>query len=495
MGAGRPRLLAGRLLVPSAGALATLLVLYVALTQGASVGVGAIAVLLVYVLGVIAYLSVPHMALAATMAIFAFVPAMKVFLTPTVGGVKDVVCLSAITAGAILIVSGHRRPDRRVSLLVFMLMALYVVNAGHGHSVAWLQGVRLTGEPMLLLVVGFVLPDPQRTARWALGAVVVVGLLVAFYGLLQQLVGQYTLVSWGYAFDAQVRTISGHLRSFGTFDDPFAYAGFLYFSVATVIFWLRRGSTAWLGGTVLMLGLAVSFVRTAALVMVAFAALWLLRQRHPAPALSLLAAAAVIGGITLAGSTATRTQVLPVYLRNGGVEMINSPVPSTAGLILNGRVSAWTAALGSRPVDWLLGRGVGKVGTAAARAGGSLIPTASPSTTAKGGQSAVDSGYFATMADVGLVGLAVLLLLVARLGVLASRSIRAGRDEGWVAAAFLIAILIDAMTRASITGFPTAFVALPVIGVALASGQDAVTGKSAPRQRRLSPSSPTPAAV
>ncbi len=40
-------------------------------------------------------------------------------------------------------------------------------------------------------------------------------------------------------------------------------------------------------------------------------------------------------------------------------------VTGSANLILNGRVSAWTAALGPDPVDWILGRGVGKVGTAA----------------------------------------------------------------------------------------------------------------------------------
>jgi hypothetical protein len=494
--AGVSRFPVDRLVIPVLGSLATLVGVYVAATQGASIGVGAIAVVLLYVLGVIAYLSVPHIALAGTIATFAFVPALKVFLTPTIGGVKDVLCLSAITAGAILIAFGHRRPDRRVSLLVFLFMALYLVNAGHSHGVAWLQGVRLTGEPILLLLVGFVLPDPQRNLRWALRALIIVGLLVALYGLAQQLLGQYTLVSLGYAFNVQVRTIGGRLRSFGTFDDPFAYAGFLYFSIAAVIFWLRRGSTAWFAGTLLMLGLAVSFVRTAALVLVAFGALWLLRQRHPVPALALLATTAVLGAITLAGSSTTQTQVVPVYLRHGGVAMVNSPVPSAGGLVLNGRVSAWTAALGNRPVDWIFGRGVGKVGTAASRASGSLIPTVSPSTTSaggqSGGQSAVDSGYLATMADVGIVGLAVLLALITRIGVLISRSIHAGRDEGWVTAAMLVAILIDAVTRASITGFPTAFVALPIIGVSLAATQDALSGKPVRNERQASPAPEVP---
>jgi hypothetical protein len=47
-----------------------------------------------------------------------------------------------------------------------------------------------------------------------------------------------------------------------------------------------------------------------------------------------------------------------------------------------------------------------------------------------------------------------------------------------VALAFLAALLLDALTRASFTGFPTAFLGLLVIGIALASAR--VEGESEP---------------
>src|SRR5689334_24161932 len=50
----------------------------------------------------------------------------------------------------------------------------------------------------------------------------------------------YTTLFRSYSFTKQVRTIPHHLRSFGTFDDPFAYATFLLFGIGVLMFWLRR---------------------------------------------------------------------------------------------------------------------------------------------------------------------------------------------------------------------------------------------------------------
>jgi hypothetical protein len=41
-----------------------------------------------------------------------------------------------------------------------------------------------------------------------------------------------------------------------------------------------------------------------------------------------------------------------------------------------------------------------------------------------------------------------------------------------VALAFLAALLLDALTRASFTGFPTAFLGLLLIGIALAAARE-----------------------
>jgi uncharacterized membrane protein YhaH (DUF805 family) len=151
-------------------------------------------------------------------------------------------------------------------------------------------------------------------------------------------------------------------------------------------------------------------------------------------------------------------------------------VPKQGTFALNGRTSAWQAAVGSNPLDWAFGRGVGQVGTAAQRATQGLIPTSAPGSTtgtAFAHASAVDSGYFATVADVGLVGLAVQLALLWRLVSLAAKAARERINAGWIALALLVAMLIDALTRASFNGFPTAFVGMLVTGVALAAAGEA----------------------
>lgn len=486
MPAGWLRLRGSELAFPAVGALVTVLACYLTVKLGAHIGLAAVGVLFLYVLVVLAYLAVPHLAVAGTVALFAVVPALKVFVTPTIGGIKDLVCLSAITAAAILIVGGHRRPDRRVGALVALLLTLYVIDVGHGHGIAWVQGVRLTGEPLLLLIVGLVLPDPKRTLKYALGALIAVGTLVALYGLMQQGLGQARLLNLGYSYNAQLRTISGHLRSFGTLDDPFAYAAFLYFSVGAVAFWMRRGLMAWIVAGVMLLGMAASLVRTAVPVLIAFVALEMIRRRRVVPAIAFLAATGVIAAGTLLGSTGSTNQHFTVYFRNGGSTQVASPV-TRANVALNGRVSAWQAAVGTNPFDWAFGRGVGQVGTAATRASESLLPGSTSGSSGSGAPtstSAVDSGYFATVADVGLLGLIVELALFWRLITLAVAAARRNLKSGWVALALLIALLLDASTRASFTGFPTAFVGLLIIGLALAAAAESEPEPARRRPRR-----------
>jgi uncharacterized membrane protein YhaH (DUF805 family) len=478
--AGWFRLRTAELALPAAAALFTLLAAYAVVSTGATIGVGVLAVVLLWVLVTLAYLVVPHLAVAGTVALFALVPALKVFVSPSIGGVKDLVCLSAITAAIVLIVFQRRRADRRVGVLVALFLGLYVIDVGHPHAIAWLQGVRLTAEPLLLLIVGIVLPNPQRMLRFALGALVGVGALVAFYGLIQQALGASALVSLGYSYTAQVRSISGHLRSFGTLDDPFTYAALLYFSIAAVVFWLRGGLIGWVTGILMLLGLAASLVRTSLMVLVAFIALALIRRGRGMTAAAFVAATAVIAAGTLLGSTGTQTQGYTVYFRNGGSAIVQAPVAAAGSRALNGRVSAWRAAVGSDPINWVFGRGVGEVGTAALRASQALLPGSSATSSSSSPAQAVDSGYFATIADVGILGLLVLLALLWRLVALAVNGLRQGRPAGWIALALLTAMLLDALTRASFTGFPTAFIGMLITGIALAAAADPETQSASP---------------
>jgi hypothetical protein len=419
-----------------------------------------------------AYLFVPHVAIALTIPLFAFIPAMKVLLTPWVGPVKDIVALAAATAALLLLMVRRGRGvwiDRPLVLAVSLFLLLYVADIGGffatGHGVAWAQGVRLVTEPYMLLMVGIILGGSRKTLNLAAASLVATGCAVALYGLYQQRVGGPGLIGLGYSYNSQVRTIAGHLRSFGTLDDPFAYAVFLLLALAAVMFWMRRRGLAAATGALIVLGLGFSFVRSALVISIALIAIWLVRAGRTALGVVLLlasAAAALTLLFAVAGASETRS------VRAG---------PQTY-ITLNGRTKVW-GTIFSNPAKLPFGLGVGEVGTAAQRAQLSIIGTASPSGTHKS-TVVVDSGYFATVADVGLVGLAVLLTVLARLVALAWVATRTRHAPGWVALAFLVVLLIDAVTRASFTGFPTAFLGLLMVGVAVAAGHEERLGRPAP---------------
>jgi O-antigen ligase len=460
----RPRLTGADLAVLLLGAAATLLFAYLSVLTSARLSVGTVLVVAIFIAAVIGFLAYPHVAVAATVMLFALVPTLKALVWVDLGAVKDLIVFAAVVAAVILYIFERRRPDRPILLLVLLLLALYFINPGGGHGIAWAQGVRLIGEPLLLLLVGLTLPQPKRTFRFALGALAITACLVAAYGIVQQIVGKYALVyNWGYSFESQVRLLAnGQLRSFGTLDDPFAYAALLLFGIAAVFFWLRRGPLAWGAALLLLLGLGFSFVRTAIVIIVALVGLVLRRWGYAASAVLLVSAAIVAGAVVLANASGSQSQALA---GSGGTA-------ESANVVLNGRISAWKAALGNDPAEWLLGRGVGTVGTAAARA---TYTFASSNNTGSAHTQAVDSGYLATIADVGVVGLGVLLAIFARLLTLAASAAREGRTEGWVALGLLVVMLLDALTRASFTGFPTAFLGLLLVGIALAAVQEGPT--------------------
>lgn len=328
-----------------------------------------------------------------------------------------------------------------------------MANVAGRHDVAWAQGVRLASEPLLLLVAGLGLDQPRRTLRWAVTSLIVTGCIVAFYGLAQQALGEWRLVSYGYSFNAQVRSINGHFRSFGTLDEPFGYAAFLMLALATLVYTARRSVLSVSAGALLLAGVAASYVRTAALIAIALVALDLVRRQR------------VVAGVAIAAAVVAAA--IGILVQAKGTES-HSYRSSSAVLTLNGRTSAWKAAVGT-PQEWALGRGVGEVGTAANRARYALTQS---SQAEQQQLSSVDSGYLATVADVGLVGLVVLLALFGRAIALGRAAALRGDNAGWLVLALFTVVLIDALTRASFTGFPSAFLALFVAGIALAAASE-----------------------
>lgn len=403
---------------------------------------------------------VPYIFVPIAIGYFALLPTLETFVLPTgFGGTKDVITFAAAVATVGL---GIRRRNVRIDLgtavLLGLVIGLYVVNIGggltgeSGHSIAWFHGVRLFGEPLILFLFGTSVRSPHKTLRWSVAALLGAALVNSFYGLIQQGLGVGGLLKAGYRYGDQVRQISGHVRSFGTVEEPFSYAAIILLGLVALLLWYGRSRLIVAAAALLGLGLLFSYVRTAALIALALIALASARLGHVRYAVILMLAAVAGAALVFAaasGRTATRSvQVNP-----------------TTYLTFNGRTNIWKSTLNS-PADWVFGRGVGATGTASQRATRSLGSSSGKPT--KGG-SIVDSSYFAVIADVGVVGLALLIGFFVRIFLKARAAARDDERSGWLAMGLLTIMLLDALTRESFTGFPTAYIGLMLVGVAWAA--------------------------
>jgi hypothetical protein len=232
--------------------------------------------------------------------------------------------------------------------------------------------------------------------------------------------------------------------------------------LAAVLFGMKPGPLKLACISVISLGIVFSYVRTAAVIGVALIAMMMIRAGRTTIAILLFGvsfAAALVLLFAVAGASQTRS------VRAG---------PGLY-LTLNGRTKVWST-LFAKPSAVPFGFGVGKIGTAAERARYGLTrKTDQP----KAAYTAVDSAYFATVADVGLVGFAIFLALLSRLMVLAIAATKVPGSRKWLALGWMIAILIDAVTRESFTGFPTAFIGMLVVGLALADAASASQARGA----------------
>lgn len=453
------------------GCFFTLAIVAMTVREGTKVGTGSALAFAAFLLLVAAWLLAPQVIVGLSIPLFAVLPTAKVFVSPLLGPVKDVVTVAAGVAILITVVQREQARDaapidRLLVTLVVGFLCLYVVNLGGsisgsaGHGIAWAQGVRLVAEPMILLLAGLMLRRPQRTLHVAVSSLIGTGVFVALYGLYQQHLGSARLVSLGYSYNQEVRTIGGgYFRSFGTLDDPFGYAAFLLLALSATLFWMRRGPLKTTCLSLITIGLAFSYVRTAILIVLALVALWLVRKGRVTTGLLLLAASVAAGIVFLiafSGASETRS------VRAG---------PNTY-LTLNGRTEVWGTIFG-KPSKVPFGLGVGKIGTAAERAQSGVVVNRDKATKHK---VAVDSGYFAAVADVGLIGFAFFLTLLIRLVVLGIDATKRPGPAGWLVLGWLIVLLLDAVTRASFTGFPTAFLGMLLVGLGIAASRSQSVG-------------------
>ncbi|NHC14393.1 hypothetical protein [Motilibacter deserti] len=402
-----------------------------------------------------------HVLVAGLVAFFCIQPTLKFYVSWYFGPAKDAAVLVAVLALAIRLLRDRtalRRADPWVAGGALLLVGLYVVDPVGDHGAAWLTATRLTASAFGLFLVGWLLPDPARTWRFAAGALVAVGVAQGLLGLVQQAIGAQRLVDdFGLWLGFQVReTHGGQLRSFGTFSDPFSYAAVMAVAlVAALTLPLRRSHGAVATG-VIALGVIVSFVRTEAVLVVAVLVAAVAVRGHRASAVLLGAAATAASTLYLVlpartSSTATGLDVL---------------------LTLNGRTELWSQVLRG-PWDVLAGRGVGQVGTGLARSQSGLWgPTVDQAgaTVSPGAPSSllyVDNAYLSLVADVGLPGL---VLTCAVFALMARTLLRAAPAAPALCGLGTLAVVaVDGLTRSSLTQFPFGYVALLVLGTALAA--------------------------
>jgi O-antigen ligase len=467
------------------GVVATALAVAFVERTGTAVGLGLLLGLTAFVGIFLAYVAVPHVAVAVTIPFFAVLPTLKLFVHPLVGGTKDLIAFAGLVAAATLFFRRRAArqpwmPDQVVLGTVGLLLLLYAANVGGylsgetGYGPAWFHGVRLVFEPLSLLLVGLSLRNPARTLRWGGVSLVATGVAVAFVGFMQQMLGVGRLMEVGFRYGHEVREAFGNLRSFGTLGEPFAYAGFMLLAAAAVLLWARRGVLTAIAAPLILLGLAVSLVRTAAIVVLALIGL-AIAQRGQVRFAFLLLLISISGALAVfaVGSQETSTRLVQVS--------------ANQYLTLNGRTELWEEALGGERSSWIFGRGVGATGTASQRAQVTLTGAANEDAEEAG---IVDSAYLAIVADVGLIGLGLLLALLVRIAFLAWGAAKRGARSGWLALGLLTVMMLDALTRESLTGFPTAYIGMLVVGLAVATWEPAERPARAFGVRPLRPGAP-----
>ncbi len=132
----------------------------------------------------------------------------------------------------------------------------------------------------------------------------------------------------------------------------------------------------------------------------------------------------------------------------------------------------------AQPGKLIGGDGVGTTGAGLARSQvAGIIPTtrfAPPPTAAQtqgGNLQSLNSSYLATLADIGIVGLLLLLFIALRVVVLAARRAAVGSSAAWTALGVAGLLFLDSTTRTSLTAFPFGYVGLYVLGSALAAAE------------------------
>ncbi|MFP5021576.1 hypothetical protein [Pseudonocardia phyllosphaerae] len=411
----------------------------------------------------------PWLAPWGVILLFSTTAELRVRLGGPVGAAKDLlVALLVVVLAAQLLGDGRALARLRTHAFPLgalgLLVALYLLDPAGQWGLSWVFGSRMLLEGLLLLMIGLLCAQPERTTAHLVRALTVVLPVQAALAWAQQAAGADALMhSWGYQWGAQVRVTSdGGLRTTGAFEDPFQLAALAVLGTAVALFLASRTQAVILLVSAAAV-LAATSVRTAALQVAIAALVWMVRRGWARQA-AVLAVPAVAAVLYLLATTTTA-------LYPGAPE-----TPLLFGL--NGRSTAWSQAV-TGPWSAVAGNGVGEVGTGSDRAA-TLIsappeydPEVEPEAEIAGSSAFLDSAYAQVQSDVGLPGTVALLVWIAATGRFLLCTARTGGRWGapaaWAGTTVLAASAVDWVGRSSLSSYTTGFLTLYVLGVLLAA--------------------------
>lgn len=148
---------------------------------------------------------------------------------------KQVVILGLLVATFVCPASARATERRRFPQWVFVFAALFglgLLSAVSQDRNTALVGLRLSYFSAILGYVVWRCPLGRRERDWIVTVFMALGTITAFVGMWQQAVGHEYLHSLGYAYDDNIRFTTGlTLRSFSTFDLPFAFGFYLMLTI------------------------------------------------------------------------------------------------------------------------------------------------------------------------------------------------------------------------------------------------------------------------
>lgn len=151
-------------------------------------------------------------------------------LPPVVAGWKEALVLVTLAATFVApatarAASGRRLPGWAPAVAGMLGLGLVSAVAVGGLQAAW--GLKIAFFFVLVAVVVWRCPLDGREQDTLVTILMATGFVTAVYGLVQQHLGPGGLNALGYEYNSTIRTTRGLLRSFSTFDNPFAFGYFL----------------------------------------------------------------------------------------------------------------------------------------------------------------------------------------------------------------------------------------------------------------------------